>query len=631
MIIRLPKILIDQIAAGEVVVRPASVVKELIENSMDAQARHLSVTVGGALREIAVGDDGIGMSGEDAPLALERHATSKIHSLDDLQQLRTRGFRGEALPSIAAVSRLTLTTRRADDLVATRILVEGGRTLSVEQVGAPPGTHVAARDLFFNTPARLKFLKSPATELGQITRVIVRQALAAPSVAFRFVNQGRLFLDLPADQSLQSRMRQLVGVAADNLLEVRFEKYEVRVSGYVAKPLEARRDRRHQFFFVNGRPISHRTLAFSVEQAYQGLIITQHYPILALFIELAPNEVDVNVHPTKEEVRFRDENKINGLVHRAVVEALHAANLIPHVTLPDAAPVSETDKHKAGPQDYQEQFRLAGQSLQIPASPYGAPPPRPAQPDFVGAPPAALSSSADQAVRSQGAPSQPEQVLSLKNMPLTMPSDIPPEDTATGGVVVSSFPATSTARAIAQIADTYIVAETSDGLLLIDQHAAHERLLYLRGQEQKGRAATQPLLIPISVEVRPADRPLMEELLPVLAELGFEAEAFGGHTFIVRTVPTAFDHVDVPALINDLLDDLAGEATARERERLAERVLTRLACHAAIKAGQHLSLDEMQRLIDDLLAARLSFTCPHGRPTMILLTRDQLDRQFKRK
>jgi len=631
MIIRLPKILVDQIAAGEVVVRPASVVKELIENSLDAQARHVGVIVGGALRDIAVGDDGIGMGGDEAPLALERHATSKIQSLDDLQSLRTRGFRGEALPSIAAVSRLTLTTRRADDLAATRILVEGGRTLSVEQVGAPPGTHVAARDLFFNTPARLKFLKSPATELGQIMRVIVRQALALPSAAFRFVNQERLFLDLPAEQSLESRARQLLGVAAENLLEVRFEKYAVRVTGYVAKPQEARRDRRHQFFCVNGRPITHRTLAFSIEQAYQGLITTQHYPILALFIELAPDEVDVNVHPTKEEVRFRDENKIAGLVHRAVVETLHAANLIPHAVLPGPAPVPQTDRPAPGPQNYQEQFRLAGQALRIPAVPYGASPPRTDQGDFVGAPPAALPVSTGQAFPAPATPSQPGQIIAPEPTALPPLPDISAMNAATGGVAVSSFPAASTARAIAQIADTYIVAETNDGLLLIDQHAAHERLLYLRGRQQRSHPATQPLLIPISVEVRPADRPMMEALLPALAELGFEAEAFGGHTFIVRTVPTAFDHVDVPALIGDLLDDLAGEGTAREGERLSERVLTRLACHAAIKAGQRLSLEEMQRLLDDLLGARLSFTCPHGRPTMILLTRDQLDRQFKRK
>lgn len=631
MIVQLPKILIDQIAAGEVVVRPASVVKELVENSIDAQACHVAVTVANALRDIAVGDDGTGMSREDARLSLERHATSKIQSLEDLRALRTRGFRGEALPSIAAVSRLTLTTRHAEDVAATRILVQGGRIAEIEQVGAPPGTHVAVSDLFYNTPARLKFLKSAATELGQITRALVRQALAAPSVAFRFVNQQRLFLDLPAEQSLESRVQQLLGVAADNLLEVRFEKYDLRVWGYIAKPLEARRDRRHQFFFVNGRPIAHRALAYSVEQACEGLITTQRHPVVVLFVELAADEVDVNVHPTKEEVRFREESKVKGLVHRAVVETLHAANLMPSVRLPGdqataaGAPSglgpSEEDRRGSQADYYQEQFRKAGAALHPPAPPYDAPS---VHPDRAAAaiqpsvqPPHSLPRAEGEAPT--GA-EQPAEAIEAQ-----------PFEKVTPPAAAPTFPEASPPQVLGQIADTYIVAQTHDGLLLIDQHAAHERLLYLRVQGQKGRLTTQPLLVPISVEVRPGDRPLMDLLSPTLAELGFETDAFGGHTFIVRSVPTMFEQVDVPAFISDLLDDLAHEGKAREGERLRERILTRLACHAAIKAGQRLQPEEMQQLIEDLLAARLSFTCPHGRPTMILLTRDQLDRQFKRK
>jgi len=632
MILKLPKVLIDQIAAGEVVVRPASVVKELIENSIDAQARHMAVTVTNALRDISVGDDGAGMSGEDAPLAIERHATSKIQSLEDLHALRTRGFRGEALPSIAAVSHLTLTTRRPEDLAATRVSVEGGRVVEVAQVGAPPGTHVAAREIFYNTPARLKFLKGPATELGQVTRVILRQALAVPAVAFRFVNQQRLFLDLPADQSLEARSRQLLGVAADNLLAVRFEKYGVRVWGHVAKPIEARRDRRHQFFFVNGRPISHRTLAYSVEQAYAGLTTTQHYPVVVLFIELSPDEVDVNVHPTKEEVRFRDENKVNGLVHRAVAEALEAANLAPHVRLPapEAAGTQTAGPPKTSPADYQAQFILASQTLQIPQAPYQPPPFRREQVPPITQPAAAQRDASFPKTQSQPAATALEETAGAIGGRTVVTAPTARADSIAPVVEVSSFPEASSPQAIAQVADTYIVAQTGDGLLLIDQHAAHERLLYLRAKEQQGHPTTQPLLVPISVEIQPADRPLMDDLAPVLAELGFETEAFGGHTFIVRSVPAMFDQVDVGALIRDLLDDLADERAARECERLRERVLTQLACHAAIKAGQRLRIEEMQQLIDDLLAARLSFTCPHGRPTMILLTRDQLDRQFKR-
>lgn len=618
MIAQLPRVLIDQIAAGEVVVRPASVVKELVENSTDAEARHITVSTANALRDITVTDDGFGMGEEDARLSLERHATSKIRSLDDLHNLETRGFRGEALPSIAAVSRLKLTTRRPEDVAATRIVVEGGMTQSVESVGAPAGTKIEVRDLFYNTPARLKFLKSAATELGQVTRTVIRQALASHSTGIRFTNQKRPFLDLPAGQPLDSRAQQLLGVPAENLLSVDFEKYDVQIRGFVAKPAEARRDRRHQFFFVNDRPISHRTLSYSVQQAYEGLLMTRRFPVLILFIEIDPKEVDVNVHPTKDEVRFREENKITGLIHRAVMQALHAANLVPEISLPKtgAAPPEQPLR-----MDFQEEFLKAGQALRPPAPPYSAP--------LSGAlrstPPVQVVSP-DSGESSPDSPRPDVPPANAKDEVESLKTLEPP-----AASVVAGFPTDATPRALGQIADSYIVAEAGEDLLLIDQHAAHERLLYLKAREKQSMAATQPLLVPISVEVKPADRPLMEDLAPVLAEMGFETEAFGGQTFIIRSLPSMFDRVDVHAFISDLLDELANDRTAREGERVRECVLTRLACHAAIKAGQHLQPEEMQKLIDDLVVSRLAYTCPHGRPTMIRLTRDQLDRQFKRK
>ncbi|MCX8038378.1 MAG: DNA mismatch repair endonuclease MutL [Candidatus Sumerlaeia bacterium] len=625
MIQRLPKILIDQIAAGEVIVRPASVVKELVENSLDAHARHIAVWVGNAVRDITVTDDGTGMSADDAPLALERHATSKIQSLADLDRLATRGFRGEALPSIAAVSRLTLTTRRLEDLAATRVVVEGGVVHSVGQVGAPPGTQVAVRDLFYNTPARRKFMKSPATELGQAARIVVRQALSAATVGFRFTHEQNQYFDLPADQPLESRLCQLLSVGADTLVEVLLERHDVRVRGFVAKPTESRRDRRHQFFFVNGRPITHRTLGFSVEQAFEGLLTTQRYPLFALFIQIPPDQVDVNVHPTKEEVRFADEAKVCGLVHRAVSEALHGANLMPQarLTMPSpAAPPVESKPPIAS--NYEELFQQVGRALNIPPAPYTppggppaaktSPPPTTPTPTFPNPPPVSLSP--------ETAPASPSVVAPLPVEPAT-PQPAAPEDRA-------AFCAGSHPRALAQIDNTYIIAQTDNGLLLVDQHAAHERLLYLRAKDRTDRPAVQSLLVPISVEVKPADRPLMEGLIPVLQTMGFEVEAFGGTTFVVHSVPAAFEELDIARFLADLLDEMADTGLPREADRLHERVATSLACHAAVKAGQPLHLDEMQRLLDDLLAARLAYTCPHGRPTMILLTRDQLDRQFKR-
>lgn len=616
MIVRLPKDLIDQIAAGEVVVRPASVVKELVENSIDAQARHIYISVDNALRDIAVGDDGSGMARADARLALERHATSKIRSLEDLQAIRTRGFRGEALPSIAAVSRLTLTTRRPEDLAATCIVVEGGQVKEEKPIGAPPGTKVVVRDLFFNTPARLKFLKSPATELGQLTRAVVRQALASPSVAFRLVNRGRAFLDLPADQSLRSRVQQVLGLDPKDMIAVDFEKYGVRVEGFVAKPIEARRDRRHQFFFVNGRPVADRTMAFAVEQAYEGLVPSQRYPVVVLLVEIAPDEVDVNVHPSKEEVRFRDQKKVVGLLNRAVAEALRAADLLPEMRLAESRPPGRGSSRDRT--QFEKKFEQAGRSLLVPGPPYKE------APAAVGR----VETTAPSA-RGQERPAPADETVAGGDR-----SKEPPEPSASSELVAppDQPPLDQIAhpRALGQVADTYIVAQVGEDLLVIDQHAAHERLLYLKACERE-RSATQSLLVPIAVEVRPSDRPLMEQLIPVLERLGFETESFGGQSFVVRSIPAMFEQIDVPTLINDLLDELAREGPVGEFEKLRERVLTSLACHAAIKAGQRLGVEEMQQLIDDLMAARLSYTCPHGRPTMILITRDQLDRQFKRK
>jgi len=622
LIVKLPKALADQIAAGEVVVRPASVVKELVENSIDANAARVVVTVANVLRDITVLDDGQGMDRDDALLALERHATSKIRSLEDLQAIATRGFRGEALPSIAAVSRLTLTTRRAGDLAATRVEVEGGRLKDVRTVGAPVGTCVSVRDLFYNTPARLKFLKSPATELGHLTRVAIRQALAVPALGIRLVNQGKLFFDLPAQQPLESRVLQLLGVERENLLPVDFEKYGVRISGFIVKPAESRRDRRHQFFFVNGRPISHRTLSYSVSQAYEGLITTQRYPIVVLDIRLAPDEVDVNVHPTKEEVRFREERKITGLVHRAVAETLRAAELLPRVRLPETSPASGLSKDgegRAADADFLEQFHRAAATLQVPF-PALSGRERASPPSTASRPPPVASSKPEVSPGPQVGGQDDRQ---------EMEESLGPQQG--GPPVAPEVRPTSPPEIIGQIADTYILARVGEDLLIVDQHAAHERVLYLRAKERRGRFAAQPLLVPISVEIRPADRPFMEDLLPILSELGFEAEPFGGRTFIVRSVPALFEKVDVPAFIKDLIDDLAREGKARDGERVRENALSRLACRSAIKAGQKLQVEEMRRLLDDLLASDLSYTCPHGRPTMILLTRDQLDRQFKRK
>ncbi len=330
----LPQVLVNKIAAGEVIVRPASVVKELIENSIDARATQIAITVENQGRDITVTDNGEGIAPEDIAIAIERHSTSKIAKYEDIQTLETRGFRGEALASIAAVSHLEFISRNADSLHGARLRAEGGKNLEQSNVGAPVGTTVCIRSLFFNTPARLKFLKSPASEQNHIVQAITRQTLAHTEIGFTVSVNGKRLIELPDKQQLSGRIVQLLGsMAEDHLIEVRLEGLPVRVFGYIVKPERARRDRRHQYFFVNSRPITHRGLSYSLEGGYKGLLTTQHHPIAVLFLRVNPADVDVNVHPTKEEVRFRDDRMVMGLLNRAVVEALRGANLMAQVRL----------------------------------------------------------------------------------------------------------------------------------------------------------------------------------------------------------------------------------------------------------------------------------------------------------
>ncbi|AXA37052.1 MAG: DNA mismatch repair endonuclease MutL [Candidatus Sumerlaea chitinivorans] len=646
----LPDSLVNKIAAGEVIVRPASVVKELVENALDAGARRIWVELGNACRDIRVRDDGCGMTREDAPLALLRHATSKIEHFEDLYELRTRGFRGEALASIAAVSRLTLLTRARGELAGTRVETEGGREPRVEAAGAPEGTDVYVRDLFFNTPARLKFLKSAVSELQQILTILTRQALIRPDVAFSVRNEKTSLMELPPDQQWAERITMLLGgELAEHLLEVDAERHGVRVRGFIVRPTVTRKDRRHQFFFVNGRPITNRQLAYVVQEAYRGVIMTQRFPILVLDLVMPAGEVDVNVHPTKEEVRFRNEAGVLGAVHRAVEERLRAANLLPTITFAESGQAPRPSP-----------IAGATQSELLPTSAWLESEPSASMPgDFsrytnharteTAALRAALEierivkgeTDLENALQTPSTSAQPEQTTPPATEDATTPCSVRPLQASLRRLEESRLEATaadlllqggSYPEPLGQIAGCYIVARAGDNLLLVDQHAAHERLLYMRLREIRGSAtiAVQPLLIPVAVDVAVASLPLMQELLPIFESLGMKIEHFGGHTFLVQTLPADLANMDVSSVVSDVLDDMAALGSTRDVEVLRDRVLTRMACRAAIKAGQSLQLEEMRALLRDIVHARLGFTCPHGRPTMILLSREQLDRQFKR-
>jgi DNA mismatch repair protein MutL len=636
MIRVLPESLVNKIAAGEVIVRPASVVKELVENAIDAGATRILIDLSNSCRNIRVRDDGCGIPREDLPAALLRHATSKIEQFEDLWQLQTRGFRGEALASIAAVARVTILTRPRGELAGARLESEPGREPTIEAAGAPEGTDVSVRDLFFNTPVRLKFLKSPTSELQYILYMVTRQALIRPDIGFVVTHERQTLLDVPPAQPWRDRVVALLGMqAADQLLEVEASRHIVTVRGFVATPAFTRKDRRFQFFSVNGRPITSRNLSNVVQQAYKGLLMTQRFAVVVLDVELPPREVDVNVHPTKEEVRFRNESMLLGVVHKAIQERLAAANLLPTMSLPD------TSEAWGGPR----------QGELISPHSWFAPQPPPSAPSEVrwlsespSSPPGQGRSIVELTQHvaahrelltplSAGAPpstgdlAEPQRCNVHPAGTTSAPAQPEADPEATALLLAGGgYP-----EPLGQIANCYIVARAGENLLLIDQHAAHERLLYLRFRERSAAAPpTQPLLIPITIDVPPAIVPALVELTEQFQALGMKLEHFGGNTFVVQTVPADVPNLDAAGVVADIADDLQEEGSLTQLDLLRDRIITRMACRAAIKAGQPLGLEEMRRLIQEIVDARLGFTCPHGRPTMILLTRAQLDRQFKR-
>ncbi len=646
---RLPTRLINQIAAGEVVTRPAAAVKELIENSLDAGAARVEISVEDDALSFSVRDDGRGMGEADLALSIERYATSKIRELDDLTRLGTRGFRGEALAAISAVSRMEVVTRTADTDTGLRLRVSGGKEPKLGPRAANVGTSVTVRDLFFNTPVRLKFLKRSVAEWGHILQAVVRQALTRSDVAFAVRWRGRPYLDLPAGQSLRDRLAQILpGEAAGELLEIEAELHGVRVTGAAGGPGATRRDRRHQYFFCNRRPILFRPLTFAMEEAYKGLIMTQRYPMAAILIDVPGEMVDVNVHPTKEQVRFQNEALISGAVHRAVLEGLRAANLVPRLQLamPGAAlqgplkpPAQGAAARRQTPEPAADQgahqtqadapplYQQAGVDQRVmrmdsPTVAASAPPVPGSQLDFV--PGFGLGGGEKNA----GVDTQPAAAADS-----TQTAEPAAQDEA--ALIQRLRQASQPPRAVAQLAETYILAEAgADGMLVIDQHAAHEKILYLEYNHQveaaRGGVEVQPLLVPHSLELSADEGHILQSLIPALGEAGFDVAPFGGQTFVVQAVPVLFDRIDPAAFVRDLIDEIGQGDLPREMRRLRERIQARAACRAAVKSGDRLGLDEMQHLLEDLLHTEDALRCPHGRPTVLLLTRDQLDRQFGR-
>ena len=598
---------VNRIAAGEVVERPASAVKELVENAIDAGAKRIDITIrDGGSTAIVVADDGHGMSRDELALAVERHATSKLTD-DDLEHISTLGFRGEALPSIGSVARLTITSRPKGAADAWAIHIEGGAKEAPVPAAHPVGTTVEVSDLFFATPARLKFMKGARTELTHATDAVKRLAMAHPEIAFTLGDGERTILKLSAQQGdlLDARLNRLGAIMgsefAANALPVDAEREGVRLTGHIGLPTFNRGNAMQQFLFVNGRPVRDKLLIGAVRGAYRDFLAHDRHPLLALFLDIPPEEVDVNVHPMKAEVRFRDAGLIRGLIVSALKHALDAAGHRASTSVGTAALGA---------------FRPVGG----PSLPFGSQRPfisprlaedgRAFQAPFLGQNPG-------QAILDNLAmmPSARAEMLS-GDEPQTVPSSQWPLGVARG-----------------QLHETYIVAQTEDGIVIVDQHAAHERLVYeqMKDALAQNGITRQALLIPEVVELDEADARRIGEHATELAEFGLVVEPFGGNAVVVRETPALLGEVDASALIRDLADDLAehGEALVL-KDRLAD-ISSTMACHGSVRAGRRLNGDEMNALLRQMEATPNSGQCNHGRPTYVELKLADIERLFGRR
>jgi len=582
----------NKIAAGEVVERPASVVKELVENAIDAGATRITVEVDeGGKTLIRVNDNGCGMTAQEAVLALQRHATSKISSAEDLSSVRTLGFRGEALPSVASVSRLSVVTRPRGEMEGIRLEADGGDIRELEPAGAAEGTTITIRDLFYNTPARLKFLKTTRTELGQICDVLTRVALSHPEVSTRLVADGSELFHSPGSADPLNAVAALFGNdLARELLPVRYHRPGLAIEGFISRPPFSRPTRSGQHFFVNGRTVRHRSLTHAVDEAYRAAMPSGRFPFVVLHLEIDPGVVDVNVHPTKAEVRFLRDWE----VHRAVTEAVRQTLGSP------AAPAPETlaHQHTLRPEDLKH-----GPWLPLPPAETSTDP-------FAGADPGAVH-TADAST-------------------LTPPHTVP--------AVQTSLPELNTPaaapRPIAQLWNSYILAEGPEGLLIVDQHLAHERILFdrlLHAEQEK--PASQVLSTPLTLQLSHREAALAAEIFPDLQRLGFALEAFGRDAFLIRAVPEFVRPGAELITLRGLLDELTADQAAGSgapRPAVTDRLAAAAACRSAVKKGMRLGAEELRQLLVDLAGTTNPHSCPHGCPISVQLSYQDLLKRFKR-
>jgi len=600
----LPDILCNQIAAGEVVERPAAVVKELLENSLDAGSGKVNLTLfQGGRKEIRVVDDGAGMSPDDALLALERHATSKIRAIEDLQAIRSLGFRGEALPSIAAVSRFEMVTREPDAVSGTLIRMDGGTLKDVRETGCPAGTVITVRDLFYNVPARRNFLRSVDNELSHISDQVLRLAMARPEVHFRMVHQDRQLYDFPRVGDLRERAGQVLGSSLfSRLRPFAGETRDLKVHGLMSAPEVQRSGAGHLFAYVNGRAVWDRLLNRAILSAYETVIPRGRFPVVVLFVDLPATLVDVNVHPTKREIRFRNPGEVMETVRQAMRQALEGA-LMPAGTVPPStfAPLPGARQLSPTTCSRENQLPLGGGFSPSPATPQGIPAqpwqplPEAARKDF----PTVVTGSEE----------------------LANPSTMPP--------MLSGQPSFSRLPFLGQLAESYLLLEAEDGLIIIDQHAAHERILYDRLAAASSREPAQRLGQSVVVELLPREAAKLRHWLGELARLGFDIESFGGDAFVIQSVPAVLGDCAPEGLLRDLLESASEDEQSPQGSLLSDLVKT-AACHRAIKANQRLLIEEVRHLLQTLDQTRIAASCPHGRPLWLKLSHAEIARMFRR-
>ncbi len=604
----LPEEVASQVAAGEVIERPASVVKELVENSLDAHAERIEVMVHrGGRSLIRVVDNGIGMNRDDALLCLERHATSKIRTGADLASISTLGFRGEALPSIASVSRFRLATRESGAIAGTEVLVSGGKLETVRDGGDAPGTQIEVRQLFFNLPARRKFLRSENTESSHVEHQIHLQAIGHPEVGFVFVNNGRLAFQLPPASSLRERIRDLTGERlAGQLIEVESETVPgLRISGLIGKAGVSRSNRAQQIIFLNGRVVENATLTHALREGYHTALMKGQFPVTFLSVQMNPAAVDVNVHPAKREVRFRDPVE----VREAVVEAIRRA--------------IESDRR-----NWSRQFESSATGSVETESRASRTDPLPERREC----------SFSNAAAKELIPHR-EQIELRKDWSLLSSETIAPsEATSEKSLNSETTAAASTAREeefriLGVLGRLYVLMENQSGLVLVDQHAAHERILFeeLRRRMEDQGVPSQRLLMPLTIRLTPRDSDWIRQNLATLHRMGICIESFGSDTFKVDALPQFLSRGDPLQLIRDVIDELTETSSSSSKVRLGEDVIATTVCRHAVKANDSLHEPELVRLIKDLLRCELPYCCPHGRPTMIQISYGELERKFGRR